>query len=441
MRQHVTRVMVRTLLGAGSLWLAGCASVAHTPHPPIQADRSPEAVKRGEGIFRGACESCHRGPDSERASGARMTEIPGWMGTFHTANLTAHPTAGIGAAKDEALARVIRYGVSRDGRMTLMPSYAMGDADVAAVLGYLRSEDALFTPDPTPAPPQRFSFIGGLGFGLLFKPPQHPASGIPVPPKGPTVEYGRYMAQAVYDCGACHSPGLNADRAEGEKAFTGGFEFVGADGQPLYSSNITFDATGLKGWSFEDFAMAVSNGLAPGGQLVRWPMPRFRGADETDLRALYEYLRSLPPKHNVVKGARPRTAPGAASVETAAEPGVSTVALEPGSPQRTSGPAGSLVTVLLAQSGPDKPAGATEPAALFSKLGCALCHNPGARYHDKILRSVNRSPEELARWIRNPEKFVPGTPMPTYASLIDEPTALALARWLKEAGPGAPTHK
>ncbi len=86
-------------------------------------------------------------------------------------------------------------------------------------------------------------------------------------------------------------------------------------------------------------------------------------------------------------------------------------------------------------------AAAGEPAALFSKLGCALCHNPGARYHDKILRSVNRSPEELVRWIRNPEKFVPGTPMPTYASLIDEPTALELARWLKEAKPGAPTHK
>jgi mono/diheme cytochrome c family protein len=134
---------------------------------------------------------------------------------------------------------------------------------------------------------------------------------------------------------------------------------------------------------------------------------------------------------------------GAGSLCLAAEPGASTstVALEPGSPQRTSGPAESLMRVLLAQSGPDKSGGAVEPAALFSKLGCALCHNPGARYHDKILRSVNRSPEELVRWIRNPEKFVPGTPMPTYASLIDEPTALALARWLKEAGPGAPTHK
>ena len=41
---------------------------------------------------------------------------------------------------------------------------------------------------------------------------------------------------------------------------------------------------------------------------------------------------------------------------------------------------------------------------------------------------------DLARWIRNPEKYKPGTPMPTYESLIDEPDALVLARWLKAGG-------
>jgi mono/diheme cytochrome c family protein len=82
-----------------------------------------------------------------------------------------------------------------------------------------------------------------------------------------------------------------------------------------------------------------------------------------------------------------------------------------------------------------------DPAALFTKLGCPVCHAPGARYHAKILTAPSKPAEDLARWIRNPEKFIPNTAMPTYDTLLDEPSALAVARWLKEAGPGAPTHR
>jgi cytochrome c2 len=89
----------------------------------------------------------------------------------------------------------------------------------------------------------------------------------------------------------------------------------------------------------------------------------------------------------------------------------------------------------VAQTEPKKD---VDPSALFSRLGCALCHAPGARYHDRIVQAASRSEQELAKWIRNPEQFVPGTTMPTYASLIDEPSALALARWIKSGGPSAP---
>jgi mono/diheme cytochrome c family protein len=88
-----------------------------------------------------------------------------------------------------------------------------------------------------------------------------------------------------------------------------------------------------------------------------------------------------------------------------------------------------------------QPARAAEPqvdaAAVFTKMGCHLCHAPGARYHERLRGTADKSAEDVARWIRNPEKFIPGTAMPTYASLIDEPTALALAKWLKAGGPDA----
>jgi mono/diheme cytochrome c family protein len=215
---------------------------------------------------------------------------------------------------------------------------------------------------------------------------------------------------------------------DGPKGFAGGREFIGADGQPIRSANITFDATGLQGWSLEDFSRAVRHGLGPEGSVVRYPMPRYRAADDVDMKALYEYLRSVPARRNEVQGARPRNAP---------EASLSTRELEPGSPVRTSAPA-LLADLVLAQAEPKKE---VDPAALFSRLGCTLCHAPGARYHDRLVKAAGKSEQDLAKWIRNPEQFVPGTAMPTYASLVDEPTALVLARWIRAGGPGAPAKK
>ena len=125
------------------------------------------------------------------------------------------------------------------------------------------------------------------------------------------------------------------------------------------------------------------------------------------------------------------------SLYTTAGIGSATRELEPGSPVRTSAPA-LLADLVLAQAEPKKD---VDPAALFSRLGCTLCHAPGARYHDRLVKAAGKSEQDLAKWIRNPEQFVPGTAMPTYASLVDEPTALVLARWIRAGGPGAPAKK
>ncbi|HYO66921.1 MAG TPA: hypothetical protein VEU33_12630 [Archangium sp.] len=161
---------------------------------------------------------------------------------------------------------------------------------------------------------------------------------------------------------------------------------------------------------------------------------RYRGADDVDLKALYEYPRSLPPRRHDVPGARPHTAPEALGPSAPVTPAsVSTRAVQPGTPVRTSA-AVQLATLVLAQAEPRKE---VDPAALFARLGCTLCHASGARYHERIVQAAGKSEQELAKWIRNPEQFVPGTTMPTYASLVDEPTARALARWIKSGGPAS----
>lgn len=471
------RRAVRNLLLAALPLLAGCAGTVRAPYPPIRADMSPEALARGATIFHASCEACHRGGDAETVSGAPLRELPSYMGSFYAANLTSHPAAGVGSVKDEELARAIRYAVSRDGRLMVMPSYAMGDADLAAVLGFMRSGDPLFAPDERPAPKSEFSFIGGLGFRMVTgnEPAERPASGIPVPAKAATLEYGRYMAHDVYDCASCHTDGFSPTKTEGDDVFSGGMSFIDPEGNKVRSSNITFHETGLAYWTLEDFTRAVRDGIAPDGSALRSPMPRFRGMDAVEAQALYDYLRSVPKKDNEVKGARPRLTAtsvrpawvAAASVEEDTEAGTATAGVGvstasggtvSGSAKAGSAAAPSTVSggstassaspssagsapVASSSSAPVRKPHASEPkvdaAKLFVQLGCSGCHAPGARYADRLARVSGKSDADLVRWVRNPEQFLPGTPMPTYADLIDERTARVLVRWVKAGGPAS----
>jgi mono/diheme cytochrome c family protein len=363
------------------------------PLPPLQADRSPAGVARGAAIFHSTCEVCHRAPGSERVSGAPVTDAPAFLGSFHAANLTAHATAGIGKYSDAELARLVRYGVNRHGHRSLMPTYAMGDADVRALLGFLRSDDPLFRADATVAPPSRLSALGKAVLVLsgTAEIPERPASGVPVPPKAATKEYGRYLAVAVFDCIGCHSPGFGSKEPDAEDAFVGGFEFQDPSGRPVISRNLTPHETGLAHYSRDDLGRALRSGLRPDGTVLSAPMPLFRGLEDVEIDALHAYLKSLP--------ARPAE--------------------------------GDARTPALRSASTPKPA---SPAERFTSLGCVACHGKGAHHEGALARVAEKTPLELARWIRNPELTLPGTPMPSYASILDEASALELATWVRDGG-------
>jgi mono/diheme cytochrome c family protein len=398
--RKILRVLVTTCL-AGAAALVGvigyCAwdyeRVVGAPYPEIRAEHSPAAVARGAAIFHSTCEVCHRGTGSERATGAALTDAPEFLGTFHSSNLTSHPTAGIGALDDKEIARAIRYAVDRHGRRIPMPSYGMGDADVAALLGFLRSNDPLVQPDPTQPPHSKLSALGATILTLMgaSQVPDRPSRGIAVPTMVASVEYGRYLAHDVYDCVGCHTPGYSPDKGDSEERFSGGLDFRDPSGSPVYSRNLTPDETGIAHYRSTDLARALREGVRPDGTVLSSPMPLFRGLDDVEIEALYVYLRSLPRV-------------------------------------RTEAPASTPSPVHDASRGGD-------PAARFKSLGCTGCHGTGAAHRSALSRATHKPALDLARWIRNPERTVPGTPMPTYASLIDEAQALELAEWLKHDGP------
>jgi len=326
-RRKLLTILASTtgILGVGLAGLALYASQEASrprdvPYPAITADRSPAGIARGATIFQGTCEVCHRAPDAQRASGALMAEVPAWLGTFYAANLTSDPNAGIGSLSDAAIARMIRFGVNREGRWGPMPTYGMSDADLAAVIGFLRSEDPLFAPDPKPTPRSELSLLGQIALVLAgqLTPPDRPASGVAAPERAPNAEYGRYLAGEVYQCGDCHTAGMEPDKLRGPDAYAGGADMVGQNGETLYSPNLTPDEqTGIGRWSRAEFAHAVRDGIGPDGVPLRAPMPRFRGLEEVEVDALLAFLRSLPPKKNLVAGRTPYAAatvhPSAAS--------------------------------------------------------------------------------------------------------------------------------
>lgn len=379
--------------------------------PPLRADRTPSGVARGAAIFHATCEACHRAPDSNRASGAPIPDAPDWLGRFHSGNITSDEHAGIGRLSDGHVARMIRYGINRSGRWAPMPHYGMSDADLSAVMGFLRSDHQLFQPDPRRAPRTTLTLTGKVVLALTgaLSPPRRPAIGIVAPPRAPTVAYGRYLAEGVYQCGDCHTPGFDPDKIHGPLAYAGGTEMKDAAGHVIYSPNLTRDnQAGIGLWSRDQFARAIRDGIRPDGAVLTYPMLRFRGADDVEVDALFAFLRSLPSQPAAVPGRVP------AVTDTARPSGAAREASSQS--QREASPAGTR---------------SSTPEHLFERLGCVGCHGPGAVYERRLDAVRAKSTSELARFIRNPEVSFPGTVMPTFAPVLDEAGALTLATWLQ----------
>lgn len=95
----------------------------------------------------------------------------------------------------------------------------------------------------------------------------------------------------------------------------------------------------------------------------------------------------------------------------------------------------ALVTVtgMTMVAGWVSPARASEPdpAALFNNLGCVGCHGEGAAFHEEIKDAKGKPVDFLARWIRDAPSIDSGTMMPSFKTVVDEPTSRALAEWVK----------
>lgn len=280
------------------------------PYPEIAASTDSAVVARGEYLLGAVadCAACHGDParrDSLMAgahvplSGGFHWEIP--PGKFYARNITPDSATGIGALSDAAIARALRHGVGHDGRALLpfMEMQGLSDEDLVAVISYLRRQE----PVRHLVPAHEYTLLGKVVRATLLANPVGPSGTPPkVSPRGATVENGRYLADAVALCWACHtqrdmvSGKLVGPRYGGATGFTEASDPAHVWAPP----NLTKDpGTGVLGrMNEEQFVARFRAGRLIAGSPMPWE--HFSRMTDDDLRAIYRFLETLPPVKNDV---------------------------------------------------------------------------------------------------------------------------------------------
>lgn len=255
---------------------------AITPAPlTISADSTSIARGRHLATAVNQCLNCH----GDNLAGKVFVDNP-VMGKIYSANLTRGKGGIGGDYSDLDYVRAIRHGVGRDGKLLLaMPVDAffhMSEADLASVIAYLKTIPAVdaVVPPKKVGPLARALYLG-TDFPLI--PGENLPHDQPRPaevPRGVTSEYGNYLA-TIGGCKSCHLADLN-----------GGVPMEGA----VLSANLT--PTGIGKWTEADFMKVMRSGIRPDGRVLSavMPWPYMRHMTDDELRALWTYLRSLPPK-------------------------------------------------------------------------------------------------------------------------------------------------
>jgi mono/diheme cytochrome c family protein len=260
------------------------------------ADIQDDLVARGAYLVEGpmGCGNCHAAAGSEGPGpgdalvGRLLADAPPF--TAYASNLT--PAGRIADWSDDELARAIREGLRPDGSLIgpPMPFAAyrhIGDADLAAIVAYLRS----LAPAGADQPASEYRIRLPPAYGP-------PVETVTAPAQGPTAEWGEYVAVALAHCMECHSAETpqGVDYTPGEGLGAGGHAFRGPWGVSV-ASNLTPHPDGLADYSDAEVKRMIVEGIHVDGQPMSPPMPYAYLArmSADDLDAIMLYLRELPP--------------------------------------------------------------------------------------------------------------------------------------------------
>ncbi len=246
---------------------------------PVAFTTDAAARSRGEYLYlsRG-CTDCH----GDNGAGRVFIDDPNGL-FVRGANLTRGAGSAVLNYNESDWVRTIRHGVKPTGRPVFaMPSEdynRLTDADVAALVSHVRA----LPPHDAPGALIRLPLVARLahGAGVLkdaaekidhTRPPSQPV------PEGVSIEHGRYVAQA---CVGCHGAQLRGGRIPGAPPdWPPAADLKGSEGALLRYA------------SAEPFKTLLRSGVRPDGSQTNGVMPRNKHLNDTDLEALYTFLRS-----------------------------------------------------------------------------------------------------------------------------------------------------
>ncbi len=313
------KIFLRILLGLAIVMailviyiLAAWNKKFEAPYPNVKASTDSAVIARGKYLAYGPmhCASCHT-PMEKAAEVDAGKIIPlegGWEldippGVFRARNITPDMETGIGKLTDAEIARTLRYGVGSDGRVIVafMPFVDVSDDDLTALVSFLRAQQ----PVKKEIKKTEYSFLGKalIAFGMIK--PEGPQKTPPVSVKrDSSVEYGKYLVTNVCNCKGCHTErDMKTGKFTGPD-LAGGLAFLPdklSKGYGFISPNITPDPeTGIMAkWEEKAFIDRFRAGRVHQGSPMPWGS--FSRMDNTDLKAVYAYLKDIKPVANKVE--------------------------------------------------------------------------------------------------------------------------------------------
>jgi mono/diheme cytochrome c family protein len=257
-------------------------------------------LANGERLFwAGGCASCHATPDQDdplRLGGGLALETD--FGIFHVPNLSPSQD-GIFGWTTAQFVRAMRGGVSPEGEH-YYPSFPYGAYQKATAEDLRDLHSFLMTLEPVageaPSHDLKFPWNVRRGLGiwkLIFldgESFQYDAS------RSETWNRGAYLVEAFGHCAECHSPRNALGAIVEDMRYAGGPDPTGRGAIP----NITPHPAGIANWSDDELVGYLQTGFTPEFDVVGGKMAavvdNLARLPEEDIRAMVEFLRSLPPR-------------------------------------------------------------------------------------------------------------------------------------------------
>jgi hypothetical protein len=271
-------------------------------------DSTPERLARGKYLTEAVldCFACHSMHDwtkhdapeiaGTRAGGQVPFPLEGLPGQVYPPNISPDKETGGGNWTDDQYARAIREGIGHDGRalFPFMPyeNYShLSDEDLASAIVYLRSLPPVHNVVP------KTQLIFPVKY-LIRNAPEPITAPVPAPDLSTPVKRGEWLVR-VAGCRDCHTPQKRGQPLPGLD-LAGGFEMKGPWGT-VSSANITPDPSGISYYDEKLFLDVMRTGYVKARKLkpimIWWD---HRDMTDEDLKAIFAYLRTVPPiKHRV----------------------------------------------------------------------------------------------------------------------------------------------